>query len=137
MGVGEVRPPADVADRVIDLGFLDDADRDDAFAAAAAYVQPSRYESFSRTVMEAWLAGTLVVANGASAVVRWPLRAFRRRPALRGRAGARAVPGLRRRATRGGLPAGPARPPVRVRPLHGPAVLDRVEATLEEWTCAS
>ena len=28
-------------------------------------------ESFSRTVMEAWLAGTLVIANGASDVVRW------------------------------------------------------------------
>ena len=37
----------------------------------AAYIQPSAYESFSRTIMEAWLAGTLVIANGASAVVRW------------------------------------------------------------------
>ena len=45
--------------------------RPHAFAAAAAYVQPSRNESFSRTVMEAWLAGTLVLANGESAVVRW------------------------------------------------------------------
>ena len=40
-------------------------------AAAAAYIQPSALESFSRTVMEAWLAGTPVIANGASAVVRW------------------------------------------------------------------
>lgn len=71
MGVGDVNPPSSIADRVIDLGFLPDDERNDAFAAADAYVQPSRYESFSRTIMEAWLAGTLVIANGASEVVSW------------------------------------------------------------------
>jgi len=70
-GVGDVVPPADVADRVIDLGFLADDERDHAMAAASAYLQPSALESFSRTVMEAWLAGTPVIANNASAVVRW------------------------------------------------------------------
>lgn len=70
-GVGEVRPPADVADRIVDLGFLPESERDNAFAAADAYVQPSRYESFSRTIMEAWLAGTLVIGNAGSEVVRW------------------------------------------------------------------
>jgi glycosyltransferase involved in cell wall biosynthesis len=71
MGVGEVHPPADMKDRVIDLGFLPPGSRDAAFAAADAYLQPSALESFSRTIMEAWLAGTLVIANGASDVVRW------------------------------------------------------------------
>jgi glycosyltransferase involved in cell wall biosynthesis len=71
MGFGEVRAPASIADRVIDVGFVGDDERDDAFAAADAYVQPSKYESFSRTMMEAWLAGTLVIANGASEVNRW------------------------------------------------------------------
>lgn len=71
MGVGAVHPPADIADRVIDLGFLPARERDNAFAAADAYMQPSEWESFSRTIMEAWLAGTLVIANGASAVVTW------------------------------------------------------------------
>lgn len=71
MGTGEVTPPEEIADRVIDLGFLPVEERDDAFAAATAYVQPSALESFSRTVMEAWLAGTPVVANGASEVVAW------------------------------------------------------------------
>ena len=71
MGHGVVDPPPAVADRVVDLGFLPDEDRDDAFAAADAYIQPSRYESFSRTIMEAWLAGTLVLANGGSEVNRW------------------------------------------------------------------
>jgi glycosyltransferase involved in cell wall biosynthesis len=70
-GVGEVHAPPDVADRIVDLGRLSDQDRDDAFAAASAYLQPSAMESFSRTVMEAWLAGTPVIANAASDVVRW------------------------------------------------------------------
>ena len=70
-GVGEVHPEPDVADRILDLGFLSDADLSDAYAAADAYLQPSVMESFSRTVMESWLAGTLVIANGGSAVVRW------------------------------------------------------------------
>jgi glycosyltransferase involved in cell wall biosynthesis len=71
MGGGEVRAPAAIADRVIDLGYLPDADRDHAFAAADAYIQPSHLEAFSRTIMEAWLAGTLVIANGRSDVVRY------------------------------------------------------------------
>src|SRR5262249_21282802 len=71
MGTGAVRPPEEIADRVIDLGFVAPEDRDDAFAAADAYVQPSALESFSRTIMEAWLAGTLVVANAQSDVVSW------------------------------------------------------------------
>ena len=71
VGSGPVHAPAAIADRVIDLGFLPEADRDDAFAAADAYVQPSVNESFSRTMMEAWLAGTLVIANGGGAVNRW------------------------------------------------------------------
>jgi glycosyltransferase involved in cell wall biosynthesis len=71
MGTGEVRPPREIADRVIDLGFVPDSERDAAFAAADAYLQPSRFEAFSRTIMEAWLAGTLVIANGGSEVVRY------------------------------------------------------------------
>ena len=71
MGSGEIRAPASIRSRVIDIGVVDDVDRDNAFAAADAYIQPSQYEAFSRTIMEAWLAGTLVIANGHSAVVRW------------------------------------------------------------------
>ncbi len=70
-GTGDVNVGPELAGRVVDLGFLPDNQRDDAFAAADACLQPSAYESFSRTVMEAWLAGTLVIANGASAVVKW------------------------------------------------------------------
>ena len=70
-GSGEVNPPPSLEGRVFDLGFLPDAERDNAFAAAEAYIQSSRFEAFSRTVMEAWLAGTPVIANGGSDVVRW------------------------------------------------------------------
>ncbi len=83
IGVGEVRPPAGLDRRVIDLGFLSDEERNDAFAAALAYVQPSRMESFSRTIMEAWLAGTPVLWIEGSEVVAWHCRAVRGRGQLR------------------------------------------------------
>lgn len=70
-GGGPVHVPPALAGRVIDLGFIDDRERDDALAAAAALVQPSRYEAFSRTVMEAWLAGTPVLCNAACEVLAW------------------------------------------------------------------
>jgi glycosyltransferase involved in cell wall biosynthesis len=69
-GVGDLGPvPSNT--RMIDLGYLSDEERSNAMAAATLYVQPSAMESFSRTIMEAWLAGTVVIANAASAVVRW------------------------------------------------------------------
>jgi glycosyltransferase involved in cell wall biosynthesis len=71
IGVGPVKPPAAVADRVIDLGLVDPVERDNAFSAAQAYLQPSRMESFSRTTMEAWLAGTVVLTTEESEVVAW------------------------------------------------------------------
>lgn len=71
MGVGDATPPPALRDRVHDLGFVSEDEVPDWFAAATAYVQPSRNESFSRTIMEAWLAGTPVLANRESAVVAW------------------------------------------------------------------
>jgi glycosyltransferase involved in cell wall biosynthesis len=71
IGSSDITVPSWLAGRVIDLGVVSDDVRNDAFAAADAYVQPSAYESFSRTMMEAWLAGTLVIANGAADVSRW------------------------------------------------------------------
>lgn len=70
-GSGRVDVPPWLAGRVVDLGFVSESDRNDAFAAALAYAQPSRMESFSRTVMEAWLAGTPVLAVDGSEVVGW------------------------------------------------------------------
>lgn len=70
-GVGDPQVPVGLDGRVVDLGYLDEEEVPDAFAAASAYLQPSANESFSRTIMEAWLAGTVVIANGASDVVTW------------------------------------------------------------------
>lgn len=70
-GVGPVDLPPDLTGRVVDLGFLEDEEVPNAFAAATAYVQPSTNESFSRTVMESWLAGTPVIATLHSAVLKW------------------------------------------------------------------
>jgi glycosyltransferase involved in cell wall biosynthesis len=135
MGGGEVRPPAAVADRVVDLGFLPDAERDAAFAAADAYVQPSRYEAFSRTIMEAWLAGTPVIANADSDVVAWHCE----------RSGAgllyadpdefeKCLLYLAESADAAGLAAG-GRDYV-LDNYRWDAVLDRVEAALGTWTTA-
>jgi len=70
-GVGEPNPPAAIADRVVDLGFLAAAEMPSAFAAATAVVQPSTNESFSRVLMESWLASTPVIANAMGEVVAW------------------------------------------------------------------
>jgi len=71
VGAGAPEVPAGLEARVIDLGFLDAKELPDAFAAATALVQPSENESFSRTVMEAWLASTPVIATAAGEVVAW------------------------------------------------------------------
>ena len=70
-GVGNPGIPPELNDRVIDLGYLESEELPHAFAGAEALLQPSANESFSRTIMEAWLAGTPVIANGAGAVVNW------------------------------------------------------------------
>lgn len=135
-GVGEVDPPEVIAGRVVDLGYLADDERDNAFAAADAYVQPSAYESFSRTMMEAWLAGTLVIANGASAVARWHCE--------RSRAGLVYDDDLELEECLRFV----AEQPAAARSLASPgrayvldnytwdSVLDRVEQSLDEWTAA-
>jgi len=49
--------------RIRHLGFLDDRDKFDAMAGAAALVMPSYYESLSMVALEAWAVGTPVIAN--------------------------------------------------------------------------
>lgn len=133
-GSGKVHPPPDIADRVVDLGFLTDEERDDAYAAAAAYLQPSALESFSRTVMEAWLAGTLVIANAASAVVAWHCE--RSGAGLVYRDDLELEECLRLVAEAPDVAtelAAPGRPYV-LDHYTWPATLDRMEQTLAEWT---
>ena len=70
MGSGDLAPPADIAPHVVDLGFVDINDRAAAYAAAGVLVQPSRLESFGMVLFESWLAGTPVLVNARSTVLR-------------------------------------------------------------------
>ena len=45
------------------LGFVDEQDKHDAFAAAHAFVLPSHFESLSIVLLESWLAGRPVLVN--------------------------------------------------------------------------
>ena len=134
MGAGAIGAPAPIANRVIDVGFLPDEDRDDAYAAAAAYIQPSRFEAFSRTIMEAWLAGTPVIANAGSEVVAWHCERSGAglvydTPAELGECLAFVA------ASPDGAAAlaAPGRDYV-LSQYQWPAVLDRIEACLDAWT---
>jgi glycosyltransferase involved in cell wall biosynthesis len=49
--------------RIRHLGFVDDRDKFDAMAAAAALVMPSYFESLSMVALEAWALGRPVLAN--------------------------------------------------------------------------
>lgn len=69
-GPGEMAIPPHLTGQVVDLGFLPERDKRDAYAAAAVFCLPSQLESFSLVLMEAWLQGTpaLVNAQGEVAV---------------------------------------------------------------------
>lgn len=71
IGVSPGNTQPDASGRVHDLGYLDETEVADAFAAATAYIQPSTNESFSRTIMESWLALTPVIVTAGSAVLQW------------------------------------------------------------------
>jgi glycosyltransferase involved in cell wall biosynthesis len=133
MGTGDVVAPPAIADRVIDLGFLDTGDRNDAFAAADVYLQPSSYESFSRTIMEAWLAGTPVIANAASEVVSWHIE--RSGAGLTYRSAEELAQALCFVSDEPEAAAALARPGREyvLREYGWPRVLDAMEASLEEW----
>ena len=56
--------------RIRHLGFLGDADKFDAMAAADLLIMPSYYESLSMVTLEAWALGKPVLANGKCDVLR-------------------------------------------------------------------
>jgi glycosyltransferase involved in cell wall biosynthesis len=55
---------------VLDVGYLDIAEKAAAYAAATVVCQPSVNESFSIVLMESWLAGTPVLVHARCAVTR-------------------------------------------------------------------
>ncbi len=56
--------------RIKHLGFLSDADKFDALASSDLLVMPSRYESLSMVVLEAWALGKPVLVNARCDVLR-------------------------------------------------------------------
>jgi glycosyltransferase involved in cell wall biosynthesis len=66
VGSGELRVSGT---RVVKTGRVDEQTKWDALAGALAVVVPSRYESLSLLTLEAFAAGTPVLANGASDVL--------------------------------------------------------------------
>lgn len=70
IGPGHVSIPEDVASRIVDLGFVPEHDKRNAYAAALALCQPSLNESFSIVMMEAWACGTPCIVHESCEVTR-------------------------------------------------------------------
>ena len=66
LGGGEL--PIEIPDRfeddILDLGFVSVEDKQNAFAAAAIFCNPSHFESFSLVIMESWIAKRPVLVSG-------------------------------------------------------------------------
>lgn len=63
LGGGKVNIPNSIHDQVIDLGFIDEQDKFDAYSAANVLCQPSIFESFSLVVMESWICERPVLVH--------------------------------------------------------------------------
>ena len=61
--IGNAVMPVPEHPRIRHLGFVSDADKFDALAAAELLVMPSYYESLSMVALEAWALGRPVLAN--------------------------------------------------------------------------
>jgi len=68
--IGDTLLPVPEDPRIRHLGFLDDADKFDAMAAADLLIMPSYYESLSMVALEAWALGRPVLANGKCDVLK-------------------------------------------------------------------
>lgn len=67
-GAGELQVPPTLQTLIIDLGFVDEQSKHDAYAAASIFCMPGLFESFSIVLMEAWLQGTPVLVHADCAV---------------------------------------------------------------------
>ena len=68
--IGQSLMPTPPHPRIRHLGFLDDADKFDAMAAADLLIIPSYFESLSMVALEAWALGKPVLANGKCDVLK-------------------------------------------------------------------
>jgi glycosyltransferase involved in cell wall biosynthesis len=69
-GPGQVEIPRALTSCIRDLGYIDDEEKEMALASADWLVQPSRNESFSFVMMEAWRRATPCLVNGLCEVTR-------------------------------------------------------------------
>ncbi|HEX6293115.1 MAG TPA: glycosyltransferase family 4 protein [Herpetosiphonaceae bacterium] len=67
-GSGELRVPPALRSSIVDLGFVSEQTKHDAYAATDIFCMPGLFESFSIVVMEAWLQGTPVLVHADCAV---------------------------------------------------------------------
>ncbi|MDJ0753724.1 MAG: glycosyltransferase family 4 protein [Ardenticatenaceae bacterium] len=56
-GSGTFAVPEDVAESIVDLGFISEEEKTNAYAAASVVCQPSVNESFSIAIMDGWVQG--------------------------------------------------------------------------------
>ncbi len=69
-GQGRLPIPGEMKDHIIDLGFLPEQEKRDAYAAASVFCQPSLNESFSIVIMESWMCGRPCLVNAGCAATR-------------------------------------------------------------------
>jgi len=69
-GAGNVGIPHSFRDSILDLGYVGERDKLDAYAASSLLCHPSVNESFSIIVLEAWLARIPCLVHGDCAVNR-------------------------------------------------------------------
>jgi glycosyltransferase involved in cell wall biosynthesis len=69
MGSGDLAPPREIRDRVIDLGLVSEDQKHDAMAGASILVHPSHMESFGAVLIEAWQANVPALVYGRSEVL--------------------------------------------------------------------
>lgn len=69
-GAGQIEIPFSFRNRVIDVGYVDERDLRDAYAAATLICHPSTKESFSIMILEAWLASLPCLVHADCAVTR-------------------------------------------------------------------
>ncbi|MBI2567581.1 MAG: glycosyltransferase family 4 protein [Candidatus Schekmanbacteria bacterium] len=70
LGSGAVSIPEAARHRILDVGYVSEQDKADAYAAALYTCQPSVNESFSYTIMESWLANRPVLVHRDCPVTR-------------------------------------------------------------------
>jgi len=70
VGPASLPIPPDMQGQILDLGFVSDQDKKDAYSAATVFCQPSVNESFSIVMMESWACGVPCLVHARCAVTR-------------------------------------------------------------------